>query len=66
MATGPVPDLFLIGLGVLGLVGDAAADSPVLLVAEDAQWLDRPTRDVLAFVARRLEHDADRAPARRP
>jgi hypothetical protein len=39
---------------VLADVGD---DSPVVLVAEDAQWLDGPTCDVLAFVARRLESD---------
>jgi hypothetical protein len=29
----------------------------VLILAEDAQWLDRPTTDVLAFVARRLQSD---------
>jgi hypothetical protein len=27
------------------------------LLAEDAQWLDRPTTEVLAFVARRLQSD---------
>jgi hypothetical protein len=27
----------------------------LLLVVEDAQWLDGPTSDVLAFVARRIE-----------
>jgi predicted ATPase len=30
---------------------------PLLLIAEDAQWLDRPSCDVLAFVARRLTSD---------
>jgi predicted ATPase len=29
----------------------------VLAVVEDAHWLDRPTADVLAFVARRIESD---------
>src|SRR5215211_9112179 len=35
-------------------LADAAARTPVLVIAEDAQWLDRPTSDVLAFVARRV------------
>ncbi len=30
---------------------------PCCLVAEDAQWLDRPTSEALAFVARRIESD---------
>ena len=36
------------------LLADTAARAPLLVVVEDAQWLDRPTDDVLAFVARRL------------
>src|SRR5439155_10249877 len=34
-----------------------AGDAPLLLVVEDAHWLDGPTADVLAFVARRIESD---------
>ena len=49
------PDLFLIALAALELLADTAARSPLLLVVEDVQWLDRPTDDVLAFLARRLE-----------
>jgi len=49
------PDLFLIALGTLNLLSNAATNSPILLVADDAQWLDPATADVLAFVARRLE-----------
>jgi DNA-binding CsgD family transcriptional regulator len=45
---------FLIGLAALELVSDAAADSPVLLVADDAQWLDEASGVTLSFVARRL------------
>ena len=48
------PDRFLIALAALELLADTAARAPLLLIVEDAQWLDRPTSDVLAFVARRL------------
>jgi predicted ATPase len=48
-------DTFLIALAALELLADVAGDAPLLVVMEDAQWLDRPTADVLAFVARRLE-----------
>ena len=48
-------DTFLIALSVLQLLADVAERAPLLVVVEDAQWLDRPTVDVLAFVARRLE-----------
>ena len=51
------PEHFRIALAVLDLLAEASTDSPLLLVAEDAQWLDRPSVDVLSFVARRLESD---------
>src|SRR4051794_9952051 len=51
------PDLFLIALATLELLSDAATRAPLLVIAEDAQWIDRPTCDVLSFVARRLESD---------
>ncbi|MDT0381981.1 LuxR family transcriptional regulator [Streptomyces sp. DSM 42041] len=37
-----------------GLLGRCAADRPVLLVVDDAQWLDGPTVDALRYAARRL------------
>ncbi len=37
------PELFLTGLAALELISDAAESSPVLLVIEDAQWLDQPS-----------------------
>jgi DNA-binding CsgD family transcriptional regulator len=47
-------ELYLIALATLELISDAAASSPVLLIVEDAQWLDQPSCTALAFVARRL------------
>jgi DNA-binding CsgD family transcriptional regulator len=49
-----VPDVFLVGLAVLNLVVEAAARAPVLLVADDIQWLDNPTASLLTFMARRV------------
>ena len=51
------PERFRVALAVLDLLSEAATDSPLLLVAEDAHWLDQPSLDVLSFVARRLESD---------
>ena len=51
------PEHFRIAMAALDLVSDVAGDAPLLLVVEDAHWLDRPTADVLAFVARRIESD---------
>jgi len=55
LGTGNPPDLFLIAVATLGLIAEAAADGPLLFVVDDAQWLDRPSAEVLAFVGRRLE-----------
>jgi DNA-binding CsgD family transcriptional regulator len=52
-----VPDLYLIALATLSMLGEAAAQAPILLVVEDAHWLDRASADVLTFVARRLDFE---------
>lgn len=51
------PSPFLIALATLHLLSDCSETSPVLLLIDDAQWLDRSTADALAFLARRLESD---------
>ncbi|MBE2320549.1 AAA family ATPase [Solirubrobacter sp. CPCC 204708] len=50
-------DPFRTGMAVLNLLGDAAERAPVVVVVEDAHWLDEATTEVLAFVARRIEDD---------
>jgi DNA-binding CsgD family transcriptional regulator len=51
------PDSFLTALAVLNLLADAASDRPILLAVDDAQWLDGPSHQAVAFVARRVERD---------
>ena len=50
----PVSDRFAVGAALLGLLAMAAEEAPLLAVADDAHWLDRPTVEALHFVARRL------------
>jgi DNA-binding CsgD family transcriptional regulator len=57
IASGPEPDPFLVALAAYQLVCDAAEESPLLILADDAHWLDRSTSGVLAFIARRLENE---------
>ena len=51
------PDIFLVALATLTLLTESATRKPILLVADDAQWLDQATFEVLAFVSRRLSSD---------
>jgi AAA ATPase-like protein len=54
LSAGRAPNPFLVGLAVLGLLSEAAAERPLLCVVDDAQWLDRASARALAFIARRL------------
>src|SRR5580704_12448951 len=60
LAAEPVaPDPLLTGVAVLTLLSDLSEQSPVLVVADDAHWLDRSSLEALAFAGTRL--DAERA-----
>ncbi len=56
LSADPVPpDPLLTGIAVLTLLSHISEDRPLLVVADDAQWLDRGSLDTLSFAARRLE-----------
>jgi DNA-binding CsgD family transcriptional regulator len=42
------------GLSLLELIAAVAAEQPLLVTVDDAHWLDRPSRDALAFASRRV------------
>ena len=48
------PDALVTGIAVLTLLSGLSDDGPLLVAADDAQWLDRASLDALAFAARRL------------
>ena len=51
------PDPFRVAVAAYRLISDAADSSPLLLIADDAHWLDRSSLDVLTFIARRLDDE---------
>src|SRR5579862_9004735 len=57
LSAGPAPDRFLVGLAVLGLLSETAAERPLVCVVDDQQWLDHASAQALGFAARRLAAD---------
>jgi DNA-binding CsgD family transcriptional regulator len=49
---------FAIGAATLSLLAAAAEERPLLLLVDDAHWLDPGSADALAFAVRRLRADA--------
>lgn len=58
LGEGDTPSRFAVGLALLGLLSEAAGEQPVVCVVDDAQWLDRASAQVLAFVARRVADES--------
>jgi DNA-binding CsgD family transcriptional regulator len=51
---GRPPDRLVVSGAALDLVRRAGQEQPLLMVLDDVFWLDRPSAEALAFVARRL------------
>jgi DNA-binding CsgD family transcriptional regulator len=58
LASGEIPDGFMVGLAVLSLLSATSEERPLLCLVEDAQWLDAASSQVLGFVGRRLLAEA--------
>src|SRR5215208_6435621 len=56
LALGPATphDRFTVPAGLLSLLAVAAEEQPVLVVIDDAQWLDEPSLEAFLFAGRRL------------
>lgn len=50
---GPPPEPFLIALAAVNALAVIGADRPVAVLADDVQWLDPQSQEVLTFMARR-------------
>ncbi|MCT9088937.1 AAA family ATPase [Streptomyces sp. ASQP_92] len=50
----PAGDRFLVGAATLSLLDELAEERPVVVLVDDAHWLDLETMDALLFAARRL------------
>jgi AAA ATPase domain len=50
---GPPPEPFLIALAAVNTLEAIGAEHPVAILADDVQWLDPQSQEVLTFIARR-------------
>ena len=59
LALGPTgqSERFAVCAATLGLLSAAADEGPVLVLIDDAQWLDAPSGEALAFATRRLRDE---------
>lgn len=58
LADGPPVEPFLVGLATLSVLTDVAQpDRPLLVVVDDAHWLDSASAEALLFAARQLGPD---------
>jgi DNA-binding NarL/FixJ family response regulator len=51
---GPTPAPLLIGKAAVALLTTVAKETPLLLIVDDVQWVDRSSAVVLGFIARRV------------
>ncbi|MFE8950541.1 AAA family ATPase [Streptomyces sp. NPDC007856] len=58
LCAGEAPHPFLVGLAVLNLLANAADGQPTALLIDDTHWIDEESRQVLAFVARRIKAES--------
>jgi DNA-binding CsgD family transcriptional regulator len=54
LAPGPPQDPMVISTAVLTLLGQVAAERPLLALVDDVPWIDHGSATVLGFVARRI------------
>jgi DNA-binding CsgD family transcriptional regulator len=55
LRSAPALDPFMVGAGLTSLLSDVGAQSSLLCVVDDAQWLDQASAQALAFAARRID-----------
>jgi len=58
LADDPPLDHFLVGMAVLGLVSESVRRKPTIWIVDDAQWLDRESRNAIGFAGRRLSESS--------
>ncbi|MFG2046557.1 AAA family ATPase [Micromonospora sp. NPDC048935] len=56
-ASGSAPDVSTVAMATLELLAEVAGERPVLLLVDDAQWMDPASQQALAFLARRVASD---------
>src|SRR3954469_1785190 len=54
LAPAAAAERHLVGAATLGLLAALAEERPVVVLADDVQWLDGPSASALTFAARRL------------